>query len=241
MPENGPFEGLALSKNFALGNFWSILGTMEYRLLLVEDDQLMRLSLEAALREIGFDVAVSAGNAAEALRQAKSIKLDAAIIDLHLGTGPNGIDLGNAMRQLNPQLGITFLTSYDDPRLLDSSIQKIPIGSKYITKREISSIQELSEVVISSILNPRLDSAPKTSPISQLTSIQIETLKLVAMGLTNSEISSRRFITQKSVELTISRVAKSLGIPHDGSKNQRVLVAKAFFDSIGGNSPIEIK
>ncbi len=214
---------------------------MEYRLLLVEDDQLMRLSLEAALREIGFDVAVSAGNAAEALRQAKSIKLDAAIIDLHLGTGPNGIDLGNAMRQLNPQLGITFLTSYDDPRLLDSSIQKIPIGSKYITKREISSIQELSEVVISSILNPRLDSAPKTSPISQLTSIQIETLKLVAMGLTNSEISSRRFITQKSVELTISRVAKSLGIPHDGSKNQRVLVAKAFFDSIGGNSPIEIK
>jgi DNA-binding NarL/FixJ family response regulator len=145
------------------------------------------------------------------------------------------------MRQLNSQLGITFLTSYDDPRLLDSNIQKIPIGSKYITKREISSIEELSEVVISSILNPRLDSAPKTSPISQLTSIQIETLKLVAMGLTNSEISSRRFITQKSVELTISRVAKSLGIPHDGSKNQRVLVAKAFFDSIGGNSPIETK
>ena len=100
---------------------------------------------------------------------------------------------------------------------------------------------ELSEVVISCILNPRLDAAPKTSLVSQLTSKQIETLKLVAMGLTNSEISSRRFITQKSVELTISRVAKSLGIPNDGSKNQRVLVAKAFFESIGGNTPIETK
>ena len=214
---------------------------MAYKVMLVEDDQLMRLSLEAAFREIGFDVAVSAENAASALRQAKSTNLDAAIIDLHLGTGPNGIDLGNALRQLNPQLGITFLTSYDDPRLLDSNIKKIPIGSKYITKREVSSVKELSEVVISCILNPRLDAAPKTSLVSQLTSIQIETLKLVAMGLTNSEISSRRFITQKSVELTISRVAKSLGVPNDGSKNQRVLVAKAFFESIGGNIPIETK
>ena len=206
---------------------------MPYKLMLVDDDKLMRLSLEAALREVGFDVKFSAENAADALRQAKLTQLDAALIDLHLGTGPNGVDLANALRQHNPSLGITFLTSYDDPRLLDSNISKIPTGSKYITKREIGSIQQLNDVLISSILKPRQNSAQKSYLVSQLSSIQIETLKLVAMGLTNSEISTRRFITQKSVELTIRRVAKSLGIPNDGSKNQRVLIAKAFFEAIG--------
>jgi DNA-binding NarL/FixJ family response regulator len=55
----------------------------------------------------------------------------------------------------------------------------------------------------------------------------------VAQGLSNAEIAKRRFIKEKSVELTISRMAKSLGIESNISANQRVHIARVYFRAIG--------
>jgi two-component system nitrate/nitrite response regulator NarL len=199
------------------------------RVLLVEDDHLTRLSVEAALREVGFEVSGSAASASEALRVAAGNKPDAALLDLHLGNGPTGMDLAVALRARYPKIGITFLTSYEDPRLLTPRVDKIPVGSKYITKREITSIQTLREIILASVSNPRAVAERGQSVLSGLTKTQIETLRLVSQGLTNSEIAKRRFVSSKSVETTINRAAKVMGIPMDSSHNQRVLISKALF------------
>ena len=212
----------------------SILGTMGLkgiRVLLVEDDDLTRLSLEAALREVDFEIVGSVTSAAQGLDIAKKTRPDAALLDLHLGSGPNGLDLAVALRKGFPRIGITFLTSYEDPRLLTTGNVKIPVGSKYITKREVGSIESLREIIVSSVTNPRAAAEARRSPLSSLTTTQIETLQLVAQGFTNSEIARRRFVTVKSVETAISRAAKVLGISVDSTQNQRVLIAKTLFRS----------
>jgi two-component system, NarL family, nitrate/nitrite response regulator NarL len=205
---------------------------MGLKVLLVEDDHLTRLSLEAALREVGFELVGSAASAAEGLRSADLHQPDAALLDLHLGSGPNGLDLAVALRKRNPKIGITFLTSYEDPRLLTTRFDKIPIGSKYITKREVTSILALRDMVTASVTNPRAAAEPSQSSLSGLTKTQIETLRLVSEGLTNVEIAKRRFVTVKSIETAISRAAKALGIPVDSAHNQRVLIAKALFRGV---------
>jgi DNA-binding NarL/FixJ family response regulator len=67
----------------------------------------------------------------------------------------------------------------------------------------------------------------------RLTTSQVETLKLLAEGLTNREIALRRSVSEKSVEKTIARVAKHLGVNDSLTTNQRVSIARAYFRQFG--------
>jgi DNA-binding NarL/FixJ family response regulator len=64
----------------------------------------------------------------------------------------------------------------------------------------------------------------------------METLRLVADGYTNEQIAAARVVTQKSVEVTIARLSRRLGIPAGRGGNQRVLLTRAFYE-MGGQPP----
>lgn len=72
--------------------------------------------------------------------------------------------------------------------------------------------------------------------MSQLSDVQLETLRLVAQGLSNTEIARRRQVTEKSIEASITRLLKSLNIPRDEGSNQRVQLARLYFESQGFSS-----
>jgi len=59
------------------------------------------------------------------------------------------------------------------------------------------------------------------------------TLRLVAQGLTNSEIAKVRFVSEKSVEQIVSRIAQHFQLESDKSRNQRVVIAGEYFKWIG--------
>lgn len=206
---------------------------MGVRALVVEDDAFTRLSLTAALEQTGIDVVGQAGNAADAIEIGISKNPNVALLDLHLGNGPTGIDVAHALRRRDPKIGIVFLTSYDDPRLLHPSLPQMPGGSQYLTKKSVSDLNVLLHAINDSMSTKRSTAQSKPAAFGDLSDIQIETLRLVAQGLSNAEIAKRRFVKPKSVELTISRVAKSLGITQDSSQNQRVHIAKIYFRAVG--------
>ncbi len=69
----------------------------------------------------------------------------------------------------------------------------------------------------------------KTLPrLSNLSNSQVEIIRLVADGLSNSEIAKQRLVTEKSVEQTLSRIMKKLNMPMDERKNRRVELAKFY-------------
>lgn len=71
------------------------------------------------------------------------------------------------------------------------------------------------------------------SILHDLTDIQIETLRLLAKGMSNAEIGRTRFVSEKSVEQIVSRIAQHLGIIPDRKSNLRVIIAGHYFKWIG--------
>ncbi len=206
---------------------------MGLRALVVEDDNFTRLSLVAALEQRGVEVVLQTGSAGDAVAATKDLIVSVAVLDLHLGSGPSGIDVAHALRRKNPSIGIVFLTSFSDPRLLNPSLPPLPGGSQYITKQSVTDIDTLFKAIMDSVTIKREVKPEHNHAFGNLSDIQIETLRLVAQGLTNAEIAKRRFVKPKSVELTINRVAKALGITADATQNQRVHIAKVYFRAIG--------
>ena len=204
---------------------------MVYRLGLLEDENLTRLTLVTALRSLGNEVLVESGDAAKFLVAAQSSLLDAVLLDLHLGSGPTGLDIANELRKTNPGIGVVFLTSFEEPRFLNPKLGELPEGSVYLVKSEITEMSVLEEGITAAMA--KLGQLPPAGRIQVLSDTQIETLRLVAQGLSNAEIAKQRFITEKSVEITISRIAKTLGITNEPTKNQRVHIANVYFRSRG--------
>ena len=207
---------------------------MTLRVLVLEDDPFTRLSIVAALRHFGFDVVAEEAEPSRAIERALTVKPEVAMLDLHLGSGATGLDVAKELRRVNPRIGLVILTSFEDPRLLGPALPAVPKGTVYLTKKSVQNLTLLKAAVNDAAAAANENTEPEhVSAFGRLSDVQIETLRLVAEGLSNSEIAKRRFVKEKSVELTISRVAKSLGIVNSNSVNQRVHIARVYFRSTG--------
>lgn len=189
--------------------------------------------MTAVISSAGYEVIATAKTSAEALDSAHALFPNVALIDLHLGRGPNGIDVAYELRKNDPQIGIVFLTTFDDPRLI-SDTRELPQGSQYLLKSSVSDVQEIIEAIERSLQgSSRRENNVRTGALSELSNVQLATLSLLAQGLSNTEIAKRRHVTEKSVEAVINRLAKALSLPQSEKTNQRVQLAKIYFESTG--------
>lgn len=199
-------------------------------MLLVEDDNLVRAALAAGLTHHGLEV-TAVGDARAAMESFVTRPPEVAVLDLHLGPGPTGLDLAVGMRERSPDLGLVLLTSFTDPRLLRTSLDTIPAGMLYLIKQSVDDLALLAAAIESA---PGAAGASVSSaPQSPLTAAQADTLRLLAAGLSNSEIARVRVVTEATVEKTIARTAQALGIAYKEGVNQRVALARAYFRLIG--------
>ena len=208
---------------------------MSKTIIVVDDDSFARMTLTETLKGQGLRVVASCSSAHDALIAHRDKRPLAALIDLDLGKGPTGLDVATAMRRQNPSVGIVFLTSYRDPRLIASRGQQPPLGAQYLVKSDLADPHTLVSAIDKSISAKKNTSAWDTpvNDLSALTNTQIETLKLVAEGHSNKEIARLRHVKEKSVEQTVARIAQKLGIVNRLETNQRVAIAKAFFRNLG--------
>lgn len=198
-----------------------------------EDDPFTRSTLEASLAHSDLEVSFGAGSAADAIELAQKHSPHAMLIDLHLGTGPSGLDLARALRRRFPSIGLVFLTSFESPRLLSSGNPDLPSGARYVIKGEIGSVEQIVTELQASL---RVSSKPSSfaeGVSSRLTARQLEVLQLIAEGATNADISSALQIKEKSLEGTIRRICRALGIESRQNANQRVQMARAYLKATG--------
>lgn len=83
------------------------------RIVLVDDEHVVRSGLELALTALGFDVCATADNAVSALQVVDEVKPDAVVTDLAM-PGPNGIQLTARLRAKYPQMPVGVLSSHDE-------------------------------------------------------------------------------------------------------------------------------
>jgi DNA-binding NarL/FixJ family response regulator len=204
------------------------------KLLIVEDDSMMLQALSSGLVANGISNVEVANSASIAMQKFRSFKPDVTLIDIELRQGPTGVDVSHAMRKLDPKVGIVFLTSLADPRLVDSRLPELPEGSIYLRKNSVKNLSEVTdalELAISGDLKS-LKSKP-ADDFLDLTKAQFEIIRLIAQGHSNLEIAKIRVTTVKSTENAISRLAKKLGITNSTTASQRVLLARKYTELTG--------
>ena len=115
--------------------------------ILVEDDKLLRSIVKEALEEKGIEIIFDTSSVSEALMFAKKHKPQAAVIDYHLGAGPNGIDLANGLRKHDPSIGIVLLTTYLNLSAHPTQFAKLPQGTRFLAKDTLSDISILIQEI----------------------------------------------------------------------------------------------
>ena len=212
---------------------------MEIKAILIDDDDFTRLLLSSTLKDLGYTVVADAATAADAIRAATEHVPDLAIVDLDLGEGPTGIDVAHGLRRVLPEIALVMLSSYEEPRLIKAKQLELPEGTVYVVVKKVVGTPEVLEKAISAALGHEgfasdlVEVDNKTKRMRRLSDSQVEVMRLVASGFTNAAIAKRQFLTEASVGKAVARLIKQLNIPANEDQNQRVLIAQAYYESIG--------
>jgi len=215
------------------------------RVMIASDDAFELTTMSAALRLHGINVVGEASNKVIAENTFRSLQPEVLIIDLTFAD-TKAVEIINAFRKINPILGIVLMTACSDLRLFGVSEKTLPKGVEIVLKRSVADLGVLSFAITQSLEPSSMGASAQwvrahsslhenafITVLSDFTDIQVATLRLVAQGLSNSEIAKVRFVSEKSVEQIVARIAQHLKVTPDRSRNLRVVITGEYFKWIG--------
>jgi len=188
-----------------------------YSILIVEDEPLIAEDIQGYLEESGFGVVGIANSGAMALEILSKNKPDALLLDINLGSGPDGIELAGIIRQ-QYQLPFVFLTSHADKSTLERAKLTFPAGyllkpfdgSDLMTSLEIALFNHFNQHAITSqeyTLAQFNDKLPNA-----LSEREYELLLLLKTGVTNKEVADQLFISINTVKTHLQHLFEKLDV-----------------------------
>ena len=191
------------------------------RVLIVEDQGLFRDMLKISLASFGdLEVLDAVGSGTEGVRLAKELEPDVVIMDIELGSEPNGIEAGRMIRKDNPNVGIVILSVHKDKEYIASLSMEEAAGWSYLLKQSVGHTAALSRAIEGSasgfvVLDPEVVTGLKPrlgSITARLTPRQQEVLALMAQGYNNAAIAEALVLGHKSVENYINAIYQELSL-----------------------------
>lgn len=205
-----------------------------YKILLVDDENLLLDSLEIILSLHHMKVIGKANDGNAAIRILGSVKdgCDIALVDLNM-KGMGGIELIKVMKEKYPQIKILVLTTfYDDKNiteaiaggadgyLLKDSGKDVILGAVTQIMGGITVLDQKVMLRLTTLMNHHLGDAVQNASIdfsSDMTEREKEICSLMVEGLTNRQIADRLYISEGTVKNYISNIYDKTGI-HDRVK-----------------------
>jgi DNA-binding NarL/FixJ family response regulator len=218
---------------------------MSERVLVIVDDAFELSTLVAALRLHEIDVIGEAKSESVGLNLLRRLQPDVILLDLNIA-GISAVKVAVNMRKVNQNIGIVILNSCSDLRLMGESNDDLPVGAKILVKKSIVDFTVLCNAIRESKIaaiekhkvvwingNTSLQEQGVLALMAHLTNTQAEVLRLVADGMTNAQIGRTRYVSEKSVEQVISRVAQELNVQPDANMNMRVQLVGEYYRWLG--------
>lgn len=195
---------------------------------IVDDHDLARLSLEAAVVAAGHTVAVSTGDPREAVRACTSMEAQVLIVDLGLGAVTGDV-VARAARARRPDLPVVVASSCSEPRLI--GVPALVCGVRYVAKAHIRTL--LAAAIAEAYAAPCGDPHPRFAvPRTALSNQAAEVLRMVAAGYSNSEIADMRGVSRGAVERAVNRLATHAGLT-GSSMHRRVGLTRVWARAAG--------
>lgn len=203
--------------------------------LILDDDRLLASLISSMLEDHGF-VCHVAHDISEARKVLRRHELDVALLDVHLGDGPSGVQFSLALQKSQPGVGIVFLTKTPDLVASGVRVSDLPEHYGVAGKDNLGDETELLDAIESVLSERRTPVRHETltaGPLQSLTAHQLRVLREVASGLTNRSIAERFGVTERSVERSLQAIFQRLHIAHDGPLNPRVEAIRQYVEVFG--------
>jgi DNA-binding NarL/FixJ family response regulator len=208
------------------------------RLVIADDEVLLREGLERLLVEAGHDVVGKVGTADELTRKVDLTRPDVVIVDIRMPPThtDEGIVAAHAIRDAHPTVGVLVLSHYLESRYALRLIHDHPGGVGYLLKERVSDLAVLidalgrlqeGECVVDPTIVARLVNHAPVDGLSELTERERQVLALMAEGRSNRGISSTLFLSPKTIEAHVKHIFQKLGLEESADDHRRVLAVLA--------------
>jgi DNA-binding NarL/FixJ family response regulator len=213
------------------------------RIVIADDEALLREGLARLLEDAGFEVAGRCGDADALLRMVEARRPDIAIVDIRMppNHGDDGLLAAHEIRRRHPSVGVLVLSHYLDSRYAARLLDEVPERAGYMLKDRISEVAVVADalrridegecVIDPTIVSRLLARKRARGPLDVLTEREREVLALLAEGRSNGAIAEQLFLSRKTVDSHISQIFLKLDLRESPEDHRRVLAVLTFLRS----------
>jgi DNA-binding NarL/FixJ family response regulator len=210
------------------------------RVVIADDEVLLREGLERLLLEAEFEVVGKVGTAEELLRKVELTRPDVAIVDIRMPPSQTdeGILVAQEIRRTHPEIGVLVLSHHLESRYAMRLLEEHPSGAGYLLKQRVSNLGVLTDalgrlrdgecVVDPTIVARLVKRARPARQLAELTEREREVIALMAEGRSNKAICAQLFLSRKTVEAHVKHIFRKLGIDESADDHRRVLAVLAY-------------
>jgi DNA-binding NarL/FixJ family response regulator len=216
--------------------------TTRPRVILAEDDVLLREGLASLLERSGFEVAGQAGDAHQLLTLVADQAPELVVVDIRMPPthSTEGLDAAHQIRQEHPEVGILVLSAHVE---VEHAMELLAGGRGigYLLKSRVTDVEEFLDTLRriakgGSVVDPGLvaelvAARRRDDPLAAISPREREVLALMAEGRSNAGIARRLWVTEGTVEKHVRSILTKLTLPETEDDHRRVLAVLTFLDS----------
>jgi DNA-binding NarL/FixJ family response regulator len=192
------------------------------KILIVDDHPVVREGIGAMLkREPDFKIVGEASNGLEAVEQARGLSPDVILMDLRMPE-MDGVEAITRIKEAKPEVKFIILTTYSDDEYIFKGIaagarayllKDAPREELFKAIRAVYRGESLIQPVVASRVLDKLAELSRKNPGAEtLSEREVEVLRLMAKGVSNSNIADELSITQSTVKTHITSIFQKLGV-----------------------------
>jgi DNA-binding NarL/FixJ family response regulator len=211
------------------------------RVVVADDDVLLREGLSSLLERSGFEVVGQAGDATGLTDLVRETAPDLVIVDIRMppAHATEGLDAAKEIRREWPETGILVLSAHAE---VDHAMELLASGRGigYLLKSRVSDVAEFIETLEriargGSVVDPALvqelvTARKRNEPLAVVSERERDVLSLMAEGRSNAGIARRLWITEGTVEKHVRSILTKLGLSDTDDDHRRVLAVLTFLE-----------
>jgi DNA-binding NarL/FixJ family response regulator len=216
--------------------------TSRARVVLADDDVLLREGLASLLERSQFDVVGRGGDVTELLALVRAHEPDLAIVDIRMPPthSTEGLDAARIIRDELPHVAILVLSAHAE---VEHAMDLLASGERtgYLLKSRVTDVDDFLEnldriinggsVVDPALVRELVAARRVEDPLDELSPREHEVLALMAEGRSNAGIAHRLWVTEGTVEKHVRSILSKLPLPETGEDHRRVLAVLTFLEA----------
>ena len=213
------------------------------RVVIGEDDVLMRAGIARLLGDAGVDVVAQAGDAPDLMRKVLAHRPDVAICDVQMppGRAEDGLVAAIDMRRRLPGMGVLVLSQYLEPSYALELIADNPHGVGYLLKSRVGNVATFVDSIErvaagGSALDPEvvarmLGRQRRNDPLGRLSVREHAVLAAMAEGKSNIGVAEALCVSEAAVEKHVTAIFRKLELGMESKEHRRVRAVLAYIST----------